>query len=118
PSHQGKAAAIVHYKRPSRKEEGEKPTSVQWPDPDTTSCQDEPLESLVPLFPIKAEEPQKTFTINIGGGFNASGNFLWTMNGQSFVGNFNDPTLLDAVKGQTEYPANQNMFRTENAKTF
>lgn len=116
PSNQPVGLAVIHYGTPT--DTTTLPTSVGWPDMDTTSCLDEPIASETPLYPIPVKAAEKEFTINVGGGFNSTGNFVWTMNGQTFRANFNDPLLLDAVNGQTTYPANQNMIRTGDAKSF
>jgi FtsP/CotA-like multicopper oxidase with cupredoxin domain len=45
-----------------------------------------------------------TQDIAINFGTNSTGYFVWTMNGESFRGNYNNPILLLANLGNTSYP--------------
>jgi FtsP/CotA-like multicopper oxidase with cupredoxin domain len=57
-----------------------------------------------PWFPITPSEPATTVTITISGTINATGHFLWTMDGSSFRANYNHPTLLLSNAGNNSYP--------------
>lgn len=109
------ARAVVHYPGSSRKN---LPTSIEWPSPGPNDCLDEPIDKVEPLYPIAIAEPEKTFELEIGFGQNATGHSLWNIDGSSFRANFNDPVLRDAVAGQVDYPENQNIYRTGDAKHF
>ncbi|KAI9766480.1 MAG: hypothetical protein M1839_004901 [Geoglossum umbratile] len=80
------------------------PTTSAWPD-NTDPCANDPIEQTVPWFPITpAPTPAVTQTIEIGATINATGNFVWTMNGSAFRANYNNPILLLAKAGNTSYP--------------
>ncbi|KAI9859798.1 MAG: hypothetical protein M1813_006515 [Trichoglossum hirsutum] len=80
------------------------PTTTAWPDT-TDPCANDPIASTVPWFPIPAApSPATTASIEIGATINATGNFVWTMNGSAFRANYNNPTLLLAKAGNTSYP--------------
>ena len=56
---------------------------------DDTHCGNDPLSSTVPFFPFPAtKNPATTQTIDITFGANSSGNFVWSMNGESFRANY------------------------------
>lgn len=112
------AQAIIHYGREPRRDLDFVPTTVAWPDPNPEDCSDEPLEKIVPLFPIKAYTPDKTYTIDISGGLNATGHFLWKMNESSFRANFHEPLLIHASKGKKDWAPNANVYRTGRAKHY
>lgn len=63
------------------------------------------LTKTVPVYPIRPEpNPAVTETITVTAGRNATGSFLWYMNGQSFRANHNKPLLKLAHEGNTSYP--------------
>ena len=65
----------------------------------------DPIGQTVPWFPITpTPSPAVTQTIEIGATINATGNFVWTMNGSAFRANYNNPVLLLAKAGNTSYP--------------
>jgi len=99
PSANPLAKAIVHYDCST-----DLPTSTPWPDT-TDPCATDDLAGLQPWFPISpTKEPDTTVTVDISGTINATGHFVWTMNGSSFRANYNHPTLLLANAGNTSYP--------------
>ena len=93
------AVAVVMYDKASTTTV---PTST--PQPYTPGCNNDPLASTVPVYPINPGTPATTQTIDITVAQNATGSWLWYMNGTSFRGDYNDPTLLLAKAGNTSYP--------------
>ncbi|KAH0556122.1 hypothetical protein GP486_005944 [Trichoglossum hirsutum] len=88
---QGNALGIAYYLHDAL---DTPPTTTAWPD-NTDPCANDPLASTVPWFPITpAASPATTANIEIGATINATGNFVWTMNGSAFRANYNNPTLL------------------------
>ncbi|KAI9673316.1 MAG: hypothetical protein M1829_004082 [Trizodia sp. TS-e1964] len=94
--------AIVYYENADK---NKLPTSQPQVDNTTLPCSNDPLELTVPVYPI-APSPvaDTTQEINLNYTFNASGNFLWTMNKSTFRANYNNPLLLLASEGNTTYP--------------
>ncbi|KAI9671164.1 MAG: hypothetical protein M1817_003671 [Caeruleum heppii] len=100
---QPNALALVYYDRADTRK---KPETSAWPAPNDI-CENDPLEKTVPLFPIRPNpSPATTETITLTAGLNASGNFLWYMNGVSHRGNLNNPLLLLAHQKNLSYPYN------------
>ncbi|MCJ1231801.1 hypothetical protein MMC12_008480, partial [Toensbergia leucococca] len=68
-------------------------------------CGNDPLAETVPFYPFTATTtPATTQTIEVDFHANASGNFLWFMNNESFRANYDHPILLLASLGNTSYP--------------
>jgi len=67
------------------------------------ACQNDPLTETVPFFPIPAKDADLNIDIIITGGYNDTGAFVWWMNNVTYLGDFNDPLLLEAKMGQTVY---------------
>ena len=80
------------------------PTSVATPFDDST-CGNDPLSKTTPFFPFPATtNPATTVTVEVAVTRNATGNTIWTMNNQTFRGNYDHPVLLLANLGNTSYP--------------
>jgi len=67
------------------------------------ACANDPLNETVPFFPIALKKPELELNITITGDYNATGQFVWWMNNVTYLGNFNDPLLLEAKLGRTVY---------------
>jgi FtsP/CotA-like multicopper oxidase with cupredoxin domain len=81
------------------------PKSTAWNVPDPATCENDPLESTIPYFPIASvPEPEFVQNIDITFGPNASDIFTWKMNNVSFRGDYNAPVLLLANQGNFSYP--------------
>jgi len=69
------------------------------------SCKNDALSLTEPWFPIVADpKPPTTQTIDIEFVQNATGHFVWEMNGSSFRTNYNQPILLLSKAGNNSYP--------------
>ena len=72
---------------------------------DDTHCGNDPLDQTTPYFPFASTpNPATTQVINITFGQNASNNWVWSMNGESFRANYDYPLLILANQGNTSYP--------------
>jgi FtsP/CotA-like multicopper oxidase with cupredoxin domain len=97
---QPNALAVVYYKHGDLQT---KPNTTAWPDT-TDPCANDDLSLTEPSFPIAPSTPTTTQDIDINFLINSTGHFLWTMNGESFRGDYNSPVLLLASMGNTSYP--------------
>ncbi|KUJ12474.1 uncharacterized protein LY89DRAFT_756956 [Mollisia scopiformis] len=83
--------------------------STAWPAWKTSAiapiCANDALTDTVPWFPITPDPaPPVTQDIDIEFGQNETGHWVWTMNGQSFRANYNQPILLLSNVGNNSYP--------------
>ncbi len=92
------------------------PTSTAWNVPDPGTCENDDLSLTVSYYSIAAATPSTTQTMVIDLIQNSTGSFLWQLDGTSFRGDYNDPILLLAAKGNLSYPAEWNVknFGTNN----
>lgn len=81
------------------------PTTQPWPD-DVSPCEDLHSSYLSPFYHETPQTPAESHDIKINFGVNASGNWLWTMNGVSYRGDYNEPTLLLTKAMQPGKPVN------------
>jgi FtsP/CotA-like multicopper oxidase with cupredoxin domain len=96
------------------------PQTTAWPD-DDHPCTNDDLSKTQPVYPLRAEpNPQTTQIFDISAGWNSTGNFLWTMNGQTFRANHNKPLLLLAHQKNTSYPYDPqwNVYNFGNNRTM
>jgi len=103
-SKNGNATAIVYYgsKAPSKP-----PLTLPWPDfiVSQALCSNDPLFKTTPWYSITpAPVPATTRNILISLFVNATGSFLWQMDGSSFRANYNNPILLLSKMGNNSYP--------------
>jgi FtsP/CotA-like multicopper oxidase with cupredoxin domain len=92
------------------------PTSKPYTFPDP--CLDAPIALSEPVYKITpSAKAATTFELNIGFGQNATGNFVWNVNNSSFVVDFNNPALLAAHNGRTDFPRSWNLYDTFDNKT-
>lgn len=85
------------------------PSSVPWNVPDPGTCANDDLSLSIPTYPIPVTEPATTRTLEINAFVNATGSFLWTLDGVSFRANLNKPVLLQAEAGDLNFPAEWNV---------
>jgi FtsP/CotA-like multicopper oxidase with cupredoxin domain len=81
------------------------PTTAAYPAPvDDGQCANDPLNYTVPAYAIPVPEPSITYNMTINQFFNATGQKLFYMNGNTFIGDYNDPILLLAQEKNYSYP--------------
>ncbi|KAF6223198.1 hypothetical protein HO133_000040 [Letharia lupina] len=72
---------------------------------DDSKCGNDDLNKTIPYFPFPAtSNPATTQDVVITAGPNATGSFLFYMNGESFRGNYDHPILVLANQGNVSYP--------------
>ncbi|KAE8445118.1 hypothetical protein EG329_013720 [Mollisiaceae sp. DMI_Dod_QoI] len=108
-SNQHDATAIVYYLHGALALGT--PNSTAWPawtnSVNAPICANDPLTDTVPWFPITPDPaPPVTQVVDIEFGPNVTGNWVWTMNGESFRANYNQPILLLSKTGNNSYPDN------------
>lgn len=62
------------------------------------------------MYPIAVKEPALEVSIEITGGYNATGFFVWWMNNITYYGDYNDPLLLETKLGTTTYAPMRAMY--------
>jgi FtsP/CotA-like multicopper oxidase with cupredoxin domain len=105
-AHQPNAMAAIFY---DKADTTKAPTSAAWDIPDPATCANDDLSLSVPYFSMNTATPSATQTMVIDFYVNSTGSFLWRLDGQSFRGNYNNPILLLAAKGNFSYPAEWNV---------
>ena len=98
-AHNPEAVAIIYYNKANTKTAI--PTSK--PQTYTVGCANDPLSEIVPSYPINPSAPGSITTVNVTVGPNATGSWLWSMNGVSTRTDYNNPTLLDAARGNYSF---------------
>ncbi|KAK1751373.1 laccase-2 [Echria macrotheca] len=99
---QPKVKAVGYFNNPNVV-----PVDNPWPSFTQTVevCHNADLEDTVPLYPhTLPSAPTLTETLEFTLGTNASGHFLFFVNGSAFRGNFNHPILLLSNLGNNSYP--------------
>lgn len=82
------------------------------------TCANDPLSETVPYFSITPPpNPETTQDISITYGFNGT-NDLFYMNNSTFRADYNDPILLEAKLGKTEFPSESNVYNFGNSKSI
>jgi FtsP/CotA-like multicopper oxidase with cupredoxin domain len=103
-SNQPNALAAIFY---SQADQTKAPTSAAWNAPDPGTCANDDLSLTVPYYSIAAATPSKTMVIDSI--VNATGSFLWRLDGTSARVDYNDPVLLLAEQGNYTYPDEWNV---------
>ena len=81
------------------------PTTTALPPPvDDGTCKNDDLSLTTPFYPQTLPPPTTTYNLIVNQFINATGHKLFYMNGYSFQGDYNDPILLEANKGNDSYP--------------
>ncbi|KAG4415602.1 hypothetical protein IFR04_011271 [Cadophora malorum] len=106
------AKAMVYYK--TQDAAAAMPNTSPWPEFTTAvanQCANDNLALTKPWYPITpAAVPSTTRNVAINFGQNATGHWLWTMDGSSFRVNYNQPVLLLSKMGNNSYPTNWNSY--------
>lgn len=103
---QPNALAVIFY---DQADQTKAPTSTAWNIPDPGTCANDDLSLTVPYYSLAAATPSTTQTMVIDFIVNATGSFLWRLDGVSFRTNFNEPVLLLAEQGNFSYPEEWNV---------
>ena len=74
------------------------------------ACGNNDLSTTVPSYAMAVKEPTVTMNFVITAGNNATGAFVWYMNNETFIADYNDPVLLDAKLGNTSFPKLARVF--------
>ncbi|WYZ39515.1 hypothetical protein EsH8_III_001429 [Colletotrichum jinshuiense] len=98
--------AAIYY---DKADQTKAPTSTAWDVPDPGNCANDDLAITKPLMKLKPADVPVSRTMEIGVFRNASGIIQWTLDGEDFRGNFNNPTLLEANKGNLTFDADWNV---------
>lgn len=78
-------------------------------------CKNDPIDVTEPLCKIPLEEPDHVERVDFD--FRSNGtNFIWYVNNSTYRGNYNDPTLLKAKRGETDYSSEANVYQFPGAK--
>ncbi|KAF4624417.1 hypothetical protein G7Y89_g13754 [Cudoniella acicularis] len=85
------------------------PPAKPWNIPDPGTCANDDLSLSVPYYSITPPTPATTKELSISFYVNETGNFLWTLGGTSFRGNYNHPVLSQAQAGNLSFPAEWNV---------
>ncbi|KAH7419570.1 Cupredoxin [Cadophora sp. MPI-SDFR-AT-0126] len=106
------AKAMVYYR--TQDATAAMPNTSPWPEFTSAvanQCGNDALTLTKPWYPITpAAVPSTTRNVAINFGQNASGNWLWTMDGSSFRVNYNQPVLLLSKTGNNSFPTNWNSY--------
>jgi FtsP/CotA-like multicopper oxidase with cupredoxin domain len=105
-ANQPNALAAIYY---DKADTTKAPTSIAWNVPDPGTCANDDLSLTVPYYSIAAATPSTTKTMIIDSIINATGSFLWRLDGVSFRGDYNSPVLLQAEQGNLTFPAEWNV---------
>ncbi|TVY68778.1 oxidoreductase ptaK [Lachnellula suecica] len=105
-SKQGNALAAIYY---DKADTTKSPTSTAQNAPDPGNCQNDDLSLTVPYYSITPPSPAVTQNLDIANSVNATGHFVWTLGGNTFRANYNQPVLLLANQKNYSYPAEWNV---------
>ncbi|KAF2158093.1 multicopper oxidase [Myriangium duriaei CBS 260.36] len=103
------AVAAIYYEKANT---STVPTSKSTLDPAKYAyCGNDDLSLTKPYLPLTpAPNPSVTQELNIVFTVNSTGYNVWEVNGQSFRGDYNDPTLLEAKLGNFNFPKERNVY--------
>ncbi|KAI1634742.1 multicopper oxidase-domain-containing protein [Biscogniauxia mediterranea] len=86
------------------------PASAPWDVRDPGTCANDDLALTKPLVPAALPAPSWTQNMDIATFKNASGNLLWKFGGVTARVDFNDPTLLQAARGDLLFEPEMNVI--------
>lgn len=81
-------------------------------------CANEPLNMTVPAFVMPVTEPDTTVEFLMTGADNSTGEFVWYMNNITFLGDYNDPSLLEAKLGNYDFPVERQVYSYGNSTSI
>jgi len=107
-SNRGDSTAMVFYEDADI---SKAPTSTQTASYEAYSCYNDPLTSnFVPAYSIAPGTPSLTQEYTVGLVVNDTGHFNWQMNNQTFRADYNSPISSMAVAGNTDWPAEWQVY--------
>ncbi|KAL8840748.1 MAG: hypothetical protein Q9170_001186 [Blastenia crenularia] len=78
---------------------------------DTTDpCSNDDLAQQTPAMKQTPTAPAKTINMNVNFAINATGHLVWTINNQTFRGDYNSPLLLLANSGNSSFTSERNVY--------
>lgn len=113
-NHNPDAVAAIYY---DDAKEDEEPKSVPWDIPDPGSCANDDLDLTRPLMKMELPEPDLILDMEVELFTNGSGVTLWSLDGVSFRGNYNSPTLLLSNLGNFTFDEVWNVRMIQGAKS-
>ncbi|KAG6038838.1 hypothetical protein E4U41_003599 [Claviceps citrina] len=108
------AYAAIHYDDADPSVE---PQSQPWDVPDPGTCANDDLAITEPFMKRQPIQPDLTLDMDVGLFVNGSNITLWSLDGVSFRGNYNSPTLLMSVLGNQTFETEANVKNTGDAKS-
>ncbi|XMA14740.1 hypothetical protein WAI453_007531 [Rhynchosporium graminicola] len=100
---------IVRYSSHSSSD----PTSTSTVNISATNCGDEPLENLVPHLPVNVGSFSSSGVVQENISFVAGNVFTWTLNNSSLLIDWENPTLLRILDGESIFPTEYNVVPIE-----
>jgi FtsP/CotA-like multicopper oxidase with cupredoxin domain len=111
---QPNAVAAIYY---DGADTNKAPQSTPWDIPDPGTCSNDDLSLTEPVMKLPVPKPDVTTEIDLNIIVNATGHTLWTLDGESFRGNFNSPTLLLSNLGNFTFQQQWSVRNVGNAKS-
>jgi FtsP/CotA-like multicopper oxidase with cupredoxin domain len=104
---QPNALAAVYY---DEADASKPPASTAWDVPDPGTCRNDDLSLTVPQFPLTPNpRPSTVRQIEVNYYINSTNHFLWTIDGQSYRVDYNNPVLLQVEKGDLDFAPESNV---------
>ncbi|KAK2029673.1 multicopper oxidase [Colletotrichum zoysiae] len=103
--------AAIYY---DKADETKAPTSKAWDVADPGTCVNDDLSLTKPVFKMTPANIPVTRNLEIKLFRNDSGIIQWSLGGEDFRGDYNSPTLLQAIKGNLTFDANWNVDNYSN----
>ncbi|KYK59001.1 ascorbase and Cu-oxidase [Drechmeria coniospora] len=108
------AVAVIYY---DGADETKPPRSTAWHRPDPGTCANDDLRRTRPRMRLPLPEADLAYVMEARLYRNATGSMLWSLDGVSFRGNYNSPTLLMSHLGNLSFDAQWNVKKTDDAKS-
>lgn len=113
-ANQPHALAAIYYDNADTDRD---PQSGAWNIDDPGTCANDDLSLTNPVMKLHVPKPDLTLDMVIRTYQNATGHTLWALDGDSFRGNFNSPTLLLSNLGNHTFEREWNVKNTGKAKS-
>ncbi|KAL6901524.1 Cupredoxin [Trichoderma evansii] len=113
-SNQPNAVAAIYY---DNADTNKTPQSTPWDVPDPGTCVNDDLSLTEPVMSLPIGKPDVTHRIEVNIFVNATNHTLWTLDGESFRGDFNSPTLLMSNLGNYTFQPQWAVRNTGNARS-